>query len=141
MAELKTYDSKQFGVLLDGFEITGLAEGDFLTITPNADLFALYVGADGEPARSKINNYSAKINLTLSQTSNGNDILSGFVAADRVANGGKFILTLIDKSGRSVFNALSCWVSRMPDISFGNEIGEREWVLETGQLEFFIAGN
>ncbi|MCK5603478.1 DUF3277 domain-containing protein, partial [Candidatus Pacearchaeota archaeon] len=62
-AELAQYDAKTVSVALDAHVVTGLAEDEFISIEYNADAFEIITGADGEVARSKINDSTATATL------------------------------------------------------------------------------
>lgn len=137
----KTYDPSQVAIIVGGFQITGFADGSFVTIARNADAFALYVGTDGEGTRAKSNNKSGRITLTLAQSSDSNAILSGIAAADELSNNGIVPVLIKDNSGVSLFAAETAWIVKSPDSEFGREVGTREWILETDNLAVFVGGN
>lgn len=138
---VKTYDFKEVSVLFGGQQLTGFAEGDSVTVEPDADDYALQMGADGEGTRSKSNNQAATITIRLQQGSAANDILNGFRLADQVSNGGVQPLLVKDNSGRSLHFAETAWIQRAPPAGFGNEAGEREWVLRTDKMVSTFGGN
>lgn len=137
----KTYDPSQVAIIVGGFQITGFADGSFLTVARNADAFALYVGTDGEGTRAKSNNKSGRITLTLAQSSDSNAILSGIAVADELSNNGIVPVLIKDNSGNSLYAAETAWIVKAPDSEFGREIGSREWIIETDNLAVFVGGN
>lgn len=138
---VKTYDPSQVAIIVGGFNITGFADGSFITIARNADAFALYVGTDGEGTRAKSNNKSGKITITLAQSSDSNAILSGIANLDELSNNGIVPVLVKDNSGTSLYAAETAWIVKASDSEFGKELGSREWILETDNLAVFIAGN
>jgi hypothetical protein len=137
----KTYDPSQVAIIVGGFQITGFADGSFLTVARNADAFALYIGTDGEGTRAKSNNKSGRITLTLAQSSDSNAILSGIATADELSNNGIVPVLIKDNSGVSLYAAETAWIVKAPDSEFGREVGSREWILETDNLSVFVGGN
>lgn len=137
----QTYDSKQVIVIVGGNYMQGLADGTFLNIVPNADDFTKVVGADGNVARSKSNDASFRVTLTLMQTSASNDVLSALRRSDKIANAGIVPIQVKDLGGRTLFSAPECWVARPPDSEFGKELSQRQWMLDTGPAEYFVGGN
>lgn len=140
---LKTYDAGEVAVIFAGSPITGGADGDFVSIEQNEDGFTLAVGVDGEGARSKSNNRSSRVTLTLLATSAANAVLSALYNTDiRTANGDGIAPLLIkDNSGNSLYTADKAWIVKPPTAAFGREVGTREWVLETHDLINNTAGN
>jgi hypothetical protein len=138
---VKTYDASQVAIIVGGFNITGFADGSFVSVERNADAFALYVGTDGEGTRAKTNNKSGRFTFTLSQSSDSNAILSGIAAADELKNAGVVPVLVKDGSGASLYAAETAWIVKQPAAEFGREIGSREWILETDELVVFTAGN
>jgi hypothetical protein len=137
----KTYDPSQVAIIVGGYNITGFADGSFITVARNADAFALYVGTDGEGTRAKSNNKSGRITITLAQSSDSNAILSGIATLDELSNNGIVPLLIKDNSGLSLYAAETAWIVKTPDSEFGREVGSREWILETDNLSAFVAGN
>jgi hypothetical protein len=107
------------------------------------DSYTLQVGTDGEATRSRTNNRSHTITLTLMQSSDINDLLSAVHTIDINSAGGAGIGPLIvkDGSGRALYIAEKCWVKKPPAVEFGREAGPREWVFETNNMIRLDAGN
>ena len=122
---VKTYDASQVAIIVGGFNITGFADGSFVSVERNADAFALYVGTDGEGTRAKTNNKSGRFTFTLSQSSDSNAILSGIAAADELKNAGVVPVLVKDGSGASLYAAETAWIVKQPAAEFGREIGSR----------------
>jgi hypothetical protein len=138
---LATYDPAQVFVTAAGTTLNqGIAKGSFVTVERNSDAFTTYIGSDGEGARSKSNDKSGTIKLKLMHTSDANDILSAFAKADEIANAGSFPMLIKDGTGRTLCMAENAWVKKMPSIEFGNEIGEREWTIESDNINIFVGG-
>ena len=140
---VKTYDPKQIVIVLGGIIITGFADGTFLNITYNEDQFALTVGADGEGARAKSNNNSARIEVSLLQTASANALLSNLRRLDISIPGraGVVPLQIRDVLGGTLYEAQDCWIVKSPDAEYSKEISERTWILETDNLFDFLVGN
>lgn len=138
---LSTYNPAEVFVSYAGFTLQGFADGEMITVDRNDDAFKLYIGSDGEGARSKSNNKSAVITVRLMQTSDSNDIITALAKADEVANAGSGPFMIKDGNGRTLLIAENCWVQKLPTVTFGKEVGEREWKLESDSVEEFIGGN
>jgi hypothetical protein len=138
---VRTFDPKSVIVTIGGVPMSGYADGTFLEITADTQQFSKVVGADGYTTRVKSNNYGGVMTLTLSQSSPSNDILSGFLAADRAANLGVVPILVKDLSGTTVIFSGTGWIQQFPDVTYGNEINNRGWVLDLADIDILIGGN
>ena len=136
----KDYDPKKVVLTIGGHPIEGYADGTFITVSRNNQMWTLHSGASGETARSKSNDLSGTVEIVLMQTSVSNDVLSAKVKADELTNGGKFILGIDDEHGKTVIGALEAWVQQQPSSEFAKELSDRTWIIETGNLQMFIGG-
>lgn len=141
MPGVLTYDPKEVAVICGAKILSGFADGTFVTLERNSPAFNLKVGVDGEGTRAKSNDQSGKVTVVLMQSSESNDDLSAFAAADELSNTGTFPLYVNDKSGRTLASAVTAWVQKYPNAEFQKEVGTRTWVLETDELILFIGGN
>jgi hypothetical protein len=138
--EVRTYASGRVLVLVGGVPMTGLAEDTFVEIAPMTDRVTSASGADGEIARSVSSDRRHTVTITLQQTSPSNDVLSAFATADLYTGGAVIPVMVQDLSGRTLFAASQGWISTMPSITFGAEVGTREWGLTTGAPNIFTVG-
>ena len=140
---LRTYDPSQVTIVFAGIPISGFADGTFLSVEQNEDSFTLQIGTDGEGTRSKSNNRSGRVTLTLMQSSLANDLLASLHSVDLSSPGGDGIGPLLvkDNSGRSLFTAEKAWIVKPPTGEFGREATSREWIIETDHLIQTHGGN
>ena len=136
----KTYDPKDYSIIVGGHIVEGFADGTFINVARNEDTWALSVGAGGEGARAKSNNKSGTVVLTLMQTSRSNSVLSGFHNADELNNGGQVPVLIKDNNGDTVAEATTAWVRKPADIERAKEISNTEWTLETDKLIMLVGG-
>lgn len=137
MGKRHQYDPKQVSLILGGALITGFAEGSFINIEYNADLFTLSVGSDGESTRSKSNNNSARITVTLMSGAVGNALLNVAFQADKAAGAGAVPLAITDPSTGTLFASEGAWVVKDPGKDFQTEGQPMEWIIETDNLQSF----
>ena len=135
-----TYDPKLVSVVVGGFPISGFADGTFVTVERNEDSWTTQIGTDGEGTRSKSNNKSGRITISLMQTSQSNDILAGFEKSDELSNSGQVPVLINDNLGNALHSAETAWVVRPANAEYAREAGPREWILETDRLESFVGG-
>lgn len=124
------HDFMNVTIAWNGQLITGFADGEGVRITFNKERAGLTVGIDGESMRSKFNDKSAQVTFILQVGSASNSILSAAAKAQT-----KGILSIIDNNSSFKANALNSWVRSYPEMSFGGEAGNREWVIETDDLD------
>jgi hypothetical protein len=131
---LSSYDPKRVIVTYGGVPIGGYADGTFVNITPGADNFSPVVGADGEVARAMSNNNTHTVEITLLQSSLSNEYLSLCKNADKLTGLGMLPLQILDANGGTLFFWPQAWISKDPNYEFGNDITDRNWTFETGQI-------
>lgn len=137
-----SYGADKVTVTVGGVIPTGWADGDFISAEYNEDRVFPKSGADGEFGIATNPSRMGKITITLSATSAANDELS---AIANLGNFGTFSapipILVVDTSGRTVITATKCWLEKAPTVTFGKEIGDREWVFGAGDLLLSIGGN
>jgi len=141
MGSVRQYDPAEVLVTVDGQAITGFADGTFVETARNSDLFELTVGADGEATRTKSNDLSGRITITLQQTSPSNDILNDLATADEQSNQGVFGSQIRDNSGGTLASGQRSWIVKKPDAAFAKTTENRVWIIETNELVYDVRGN
>ena len=138
---VKSYNAAEVSIIFAGIPLEGFADGTFVTAARNNDSFALTVGSDGEGARSKSNDKSGIVTLTLMQSSLSNDLLSAQALLDELSGDGIAPLLIKDLSGTTLVAAETAWIRKPSDVEFSKEITTREWIIETNALDIFVGGN
>jgi len=92
-------------------------------------------------SRSKSNDKTGELTLTLAQTSPSNDYLSGLAIKDEVSNLGVVPITVKDLSGTSKFASASGWVKKPADAEFAKDLTDREWVFSLADVDIYNGGN
>lgn len=142
MSAVREYDAAAVFITVGGASISGFAEESKVLIARNVDAFTLKVGTDGEGARSKSNNRSGRMTITLMGTSPSNAVLSALALADELTPGGAVVpWGCKDLNGGSIHTAQAGWVVKKSDAEYNAEVGERVWILETHDLKHTVAGN
>jgi hypothetical protein len=138
-----SYNPAALIVTIGGVIVSGFSDGDHVVCEREEDNFSKRVGNDGAVGRARNPNKSGTVTVTLLQTSAANDALSALVAADDLINDGLvlFPITVADGSGRSLAAATQCWIKKIPNLTFGREVGDREWVFDCADLKIFVGGN
>jgi len=141
MSQVKTFDPKEVQVVFGEAILSGFAEGSMVTAERDADSWSKYTGVDGEIARAKSNNRAGSVTVRLSQTSSSNDVLSSIMVEDEVANAGMRPIMIKDGLGTTLIASEYAWIRKPPAVEEGGEIGEREWIFDTGEMDIFVGGN
>lgn len=135
---LKVYDPDQISIIIGGHSVRGFADGQFLNIVGNADLFSDAVGSDGDDiTRTKNNDQRATITLSLMQTSDSNDVLDAIANSDQIApNGaGVFDILIRDRgTGRAMYKADGGWINKQPDAAYDRTPQPRAWTIRVAKL-------
>lgn len=140
----KIFNADEVSIVIAGALIeSGFADGEFLRVEQEGDDFLDTVGTDGEVTVSKSNDRRATITVLLSQTSDGNDVLSALSNLARNTPGlaGAGPLYVRDRQGRTVYEAAACWIAKPPDATFDRTATSREWKVRCDKLKRFDGGN
>lgn len=138
---MKTYDPKQILIIFGVHQLQGFADGSMVTVRRNSDAWSLQMGVDGEGTRSKSNDKSGQVEVSLMQTSESNDYLSQVALADELENAGVQPLLIKDANGTSLYAAEQAYVKKISDSAYGRESQERTWIIETDNLQMHAGGN
>lgn len=143
MAELtKPLDPEKYHVSVNGVPAQGYADGTYINLTYDDNLFTEKVGADGEVARIKnAGGFKATLELTLLQTSSTNDYYDALMIDDYV-NGIPFAVSIKDSTGRTHLTSADSWIMKAPDVTMAkDEITSRIWTFKLAKVTGIIGGN
>lgn len=122
---------------------SGFSEDSIVQIERNAETFTMYTGADNYSTRIFNANNSAKITLSVQQSSATNDVLTRIYQNDVNTRdtSGLFSITVKDNSGRSTFFSDDAYIGVVPNSNFSNSMQTRDWVIHAPNLQSLIGGN
>ena len=132
---LDTYDPKAVAMVFDGQIIDGFADGTFVEVERNSDTWTLQMGADGDATRSKSNDRSGQIRFTLRQNAPANAVLSAAAQRDELNNTGLTSSTVVDANSGDIHSAPTSWVKKPAAAPYAKEAGDRQWIVETDELD------
>ena len=139
---LAHYSPEDVTVLLGGFhQLSGFAEGTFLTVSKSSPTYITRESADGIVSRTHRNSQVYEISLILHQGSESNQTLTYTARLDELTNMGKFPLLIKDQLGSTMFFSMTSWIEAIPDASFSTDIETREWKIKCSQAVFNLGGN
>lgn len=142
MSTISSYSPSDVTITVAGiYSVTGYAEGTFVRLTKDTQQVNTIRAMDGTMSRVKSPDTGWKVEITLAQSSSGNDIFSTLWNVDRVTSMGKFPLMVKDGSGSTLFMAATAWIEQIPDITFSNKLEDRVWVLGATDVIANIGGN
>jgi hypothetical protein len=142
MSDLAHYSPEDVIVLVAGsISIAGMAEGTFISITKEDAPFTTKTTADGVVSRNYTNSQVYNITLTLHSASSSNDVLTKLWLVDEATQRGKFSLLIKDPLGTSLFHSNVGWVSKTPQLDFGDKISNRDWTITCTQATINYGGN
>jgi hypothetical protein len=125
-----------------GSDITGFVDGTFVEIERAEDSFKKHVGATGDVTRTKLNDRSAKITLTLMAESTSNDDLAGMLLIDETDGSATFSIQIKDVAGNMYCHAENAWIMKAPKIERGGkDAAHTVWVIECASLEIRAGSN
>ena len=121
-----SYDAKDVSVIVGGVYLTGFADGTFVSYEKTEDNYAISVGAQGDPARAKVNNPLGTITVTVQQTSPQVSYLNN------LARSGKIIEARVIHKGSNTekVGGTQCFILKEAAGEFSNEISSREFTIQ-----------
>lgn len=119
---------------------SGFGPDTFMKVTRNEEGFSLQMGVNGDGVRSKNNNQSGRVEFTVLQNSQANDILSALAAQDELAGTAIGPLFIKQANGTTRVSAQNAWIVKQPDIERAKEAGTVTWLFESDKLEMFNGG-
>ena len=135
MGKPKTYSSRHVLITLGYHEVTGTADGDFISIEPHGEGSSKIVGADGSVAFGVDPDWTATMTITLMQTSDSIAWASERYSKDQKTGIKEFFPAMVhDLSGTLLFHAEYATISNQPTRSFtkGAPTGAVDIIIATG---------
>ena len=137
---LRTYDPKKVIVTFGGVPISGFADGEFVNADRTNDMFTMVSGADGNATRSKSNDKTGTVQITLLQTSESNKYLSAIQIVDENANEGVLPLLISDVSGTSFVASPFAYIAKPVNVTEAKDVGNRVWTFQCVDMDIFESG-
>lgn len=138
------YDARRLIVMLAGRLISeGFSEDDHLSIEYTSDGYTKTTGVDGYTGRARIADESARVTISLLQTSPANLILETIYQLDRntPAGAGVGFFSINDINGPTIYAARCAWIAKRPDPAWGRDIKTRDWMIDAGRMNAVEGGS
>ena len=134
---MKVYSAKACSMSFANIQLSGWADGDFVSIDNESDAYGDVVGTDGEVTRWESNDDRGNVILTLMQSSSTNDQLSALHQLDKLSVNGAGIGSFYfkDTNGTSAYSGEAAWIVKPPKADFGREAKPREWHIRVAKLK------
>lgn len=123
------------------YDVKDFSEDSMININKDTDYFSTNVGAAGGVERTHIPNDVYTLEISLSQTSPTNTILSSMASIDQLSRLVVFPIFAKDSSGSSLFLATSCWIESPPDVPYSSSLEDRVWRIKCSEMVFNVGGN
>lgn len=138
----RQYDPGQVIFTVGAQTASGVAKGTFIEADRYVNAAEMDVGSDGEVTLVISQNHSGSWKLTLQQSSPMNDYLSSLADALEQRNLGVAIVacTLKDNNGTLISRGKQCWVKKKAKAGFADTAESREWIIETGYMDYSVGG-
>jgi len=138
---METYLPSEVKMSLGTIPIKGVMDGTFITIEPNADTWKKKVGAQGTVGRTRIEDSSYRITITLMGSSATNEELTGAYLVDKATGAGQLPFSMNDNSGKDKFFATNAWIVALPAVSKSDDITPVVWIIDCAVGDNIIGGN
>jgi hypothetical protein len=135
-APLREWNASEVAMSFAGIPITGYADGEFVTIEPEADDYGDTNGTDGETTRWRTNDLRATVTFKIMQTSSSHPLLMAMSNVDLAALNGAGVgaLQIANLTTGERYEAPEAWIKRRPNVPMAREVGPREWIIRCAAL-------
>lgn len=131
------YDPTKVQVVVNGFTVTGFAEGSMISVSRNTDKREMDVGADGTVDFIESADDTAIMNITLKHGSPANQKLQ-----ELYDSGEEFTVAVVDQNfdGDVGHSGSRCKVGNLADDERTDSMAEREWPILIADHEAAFEG-
>ena len=124
-------------------QVTGFAEGTFISATRLVAASEPYIGSDITGGRVKRRNRSMNVTISLHQYAASNTVLQQLQRADEEADGNEWVFSMQakDNSGQTLFFSNQTIIATTPDLTLSSTTEMRDWTFFMFNADNFIGGN
>lgn len=140
---MATYNLDQVSFSLAGIPILGgYGEGGSINIKRNTEIFENTVGRAGHVVRSRTNDKTGTVELTLLQTDDANSQLAALARLDEGTphGAGIGVLQIRDRENGDEYVSAKSWIQAWPDTDLDRKASDRTWMIYCEDLQFFPGG-
>lgn len=136
--EINTYSPDSVDLIIAGYKVFGW---DNITLQRTKQGFTPYEGIRNKSSRTRNTTTSATLSLSIIQSCPVNDVLSKVHDLDLQYGTGRLVITLKDKSGRSLFSTNDAFITGYPAAAYTSELEYRVWNIYCGTTTWILGGN
>ena len=136
----RQYSMSDVRVTLDGEMLTEFADGESIKLSFTDDDTVSTNGANGASAIAFKHNNVIDLGITLLATSPDNAVIASKFKTILDARRGAMDVVIADGRGDTIVAGRAAPKKRS-DVTFGTEVGSREWALSLHVSEYTVAGN
>lgn len=126
----KGWSIENVDLMINGINIDGFGESGAIRVTPRADLANYSEGQDGEGVFSYNPSRAHDITITLRRTSSSQNIMQAAHAISDALTGTPIMpVVIVDRNTGSMYMAVYCSITKLPEIEFAREVSDAEWGL------------
>lgn len=124
-------------------QVTGFADGTFISATRLVAASEPYIGADLSGGRVKRRNRSMNVTISLHQYAQSNSVLQALQRADEATDNNDWVVacTIKDTSGQTLFFSNQTIIATTPDVTLSTTTETRDWSLFMFNSDNFVGGN
>lgn len=140
---MATYNLDQVSTSLAGIPILGgYGEGGSVNIKRNSEIFENTVGRGGHVVRSRTNDKTGTVELTLLQTDPTNAALAALARLDENTphGAGIGVFQCRDRENGDEYTSAKAWIQAWPDTEMARKATDRMWMIYCEDLQFFPGG-
>ena len=139
---VSTYNPNKVALVVRGVPLIGFVDGSSITLTADNDRYSQTNGTSGAYVRSRQLGNGGTLTFSLLPNSPSNQVLSGLLNEDKLADTGQFPVIIKDASNLGTVASGVGWVHRAPDLNspMGGDAPPREWTVKLGTYTQFING-
>lgn len=137
MSQLQgTHSLKDVIVTIDGAQIDGAGDGDFVSVEYNAPIYNTTIAADGDSHRSLTNDKSGTITIQIMQTSaRARRILEGVLRRHELGLGGTHTISITALATGEQIVGTQAYPEERPTYAFGADSQARDYQFRAPNIE------
>lgn len=139
-----TYSPSDVTFTYAGRALEGFSDNTFISISRESPLYSSKRAMDGTAEVVQQRYSKWVVILTLTQSSTSNDFLSAmqqFLFDNKISAMEYLPLIIKDNSGNTTFFAKDVWIEELPEQTFSDGMGEREWRFVCNDVYSTVGGN
>ena len=141
MAEFRQYRPDGIVVVLKGIDITGMIDGEFVTVERTKETWTKRKGAFGDGVRTQSHDRSGRATIKVLAQHPVNDALSALMIEDEQFGTGVGEFMMQDLNGTTLCHGDKAWLVKPPSAARADTDGEVEWLIDIDDLDVFIGGS